>query len=65
MIESMPNSENILMNSIIVLTISAAALTRLVPVLPLAALHPMDFDPDDKLTLQQATATTRAETPLR
>lgn len=36
MIESMPNSENILMNSIIVLTISAAALTRLVPVLPLS-----------------------------
>lgn len=36
MIESMPNSENILMNSIIVLTISAAALTRLVPVPPLS-----------------------------
>jgi len=36
MIGTMPNSENILMNSIIVLTTSAAALTRLAQVLPLS-----------------------------
>lgn len=36
MIESMPNSESISMNSIIVLTASAAALTRLAPVPPLS-----------------------------